>query len=255
MRRHGVVVSVVLALALGLASMGSSAASPTAVTNRSAGVSPAFSTASGQCSRAEANAVVDQHPNVNIFVLPDPVRQVLCGPFTGPGSNAMAVTIGAPTCWPSRTGRSSASPVATGSSCSNQPAYLVPPLVAVGSDIRETTAVHRSGDSRCFFNGGTRARIWHWDGNRFTVTPWKQVAPGRPSSPPYRGGFFKTPSGNIVCGYSPGPKDMPGGSVGCGIKSRLKPAPPRRPCRDGGYAGDRVYLNATGRVTRSLVCG
>ncbi len=36
---------------------------------------------------------------MNHFALPNPVRQVLCGPFTGAGSEAMAVTIGAPTCW------------------------------------------------------------------------------------------------------------------------------------------------------------
>ncbi len=61
-------------------------------------------------------------------------------------------------------------------------------------------------------------------------------------------GFFKTPSGNIVCFHSPGPKDMPRAFLGCGIKSGLVPAPPRRPCTDGGYAGDRVELLGTGPV-------
>ena len=61
-------------------------------------------------------------------------------------------------------------------------------------------------------------------------------------------GYFKTPSGNIVCYHSPGPKDMPQWFLGCGIKSGLKPAPPRRTCQEGGYAGDRVELFATGRV-------
>jgi hypothetical protein len=36
--------------------------------------------------------------------------------------------------------------------------------------------------------------------------------------------------------------------VHCGIHSKLKPAPPRRACAEGGYAGDRVNLQATGRV-------
>jgi hypothetical protein len=61
-------------------------------------------------------------------------------------------------------------------------------------------------------------------------------------------GYFKTPSGNIVCFYSGGPADMPRMFLGCGIRSGLKPAPPRRPCEEGGYAGDRVELSATGRV-------
>ena len=61
-------------------------------------------------------------------------------------------------------------------------------------------------------------------------------------------GYFKTPSGNIVCYHSPGPADLPRAFLGCGIKSGLKPAPPRRPCQDGDYAGDRVTLEATGRV-------
>jgi hypothetical protein len=61
-------------------------------------------------------------------------------------------------------------------------------------------------------------------------------------------GSFKTPSGNIVCFHSPGPKDRPRAFLGCGIKTGLKPAPPRRRCKEGGYAGDRVELFATGRV-------
>lgn len=61
--------------------------------------------------------------------------------------------------------------------------------------------------------------------------------------------YFKTPSGNIVCQFLPGPKDLPRGSLGCVIKSGLRPAPPRRTCREGGYAGDRVDLLATGRVS------
>jgi hypothetical protein len=61
---------------------------------------------------------------------------------------------------------------------------------------------------------------------------------------------FKTPSGNIVCltfldSGVPGPKQA---VVHCGIHSGLKPAPPRRPCQEGGYAGDRVSLLTTGRV-------
>jgi hypothetical protein len=156
---------------------------------------PSASIASSDCSEATARQVVEQHANVNIFILPNPVQQVLCGPFTGPGSNAMAVTIGAPTCWPIQNWAVFRFTAGDWQLVLNTPAYLVPPLVAVGPDIRETTGVHRTGDSRCFFNGGTRARIWHWDGARLVAGPWKQVTKGDP-----RPRYFYSPSHNIFCG-------------------------------------------------------
>ena len=56
--------------------------------------------AAQECSKETATRVVAEH-GPNPFVVDDPVTQVLCGPFTGPGSTAMAVTIGnTPTCWP-----------------------------------------------------------------------------------------------------------------------------------------------------------
>ncbi len=62
-------------------------------------------------------------------------------------------------------------------------------------------------------------------------------------------GSFKTPSSNIVCDYFIHIGSRASESnVGCVIKSGLRPAPPRRPCQDGGYAGDRVYLGVTGGV-------
>jgi hypothetical protein len=60
-------------------------------------------------------------------------------------------------------------------------------------------------------------------------------------------GYFKTPSGNIICFWVAGPDADPP-LVLCGVKSKLKPAPPRRTCTEGGYAGDRVLLLATGRT-------
>jgi hypothetical protein len=60
-------------------------------------------------------------------------------------------------------------------------------------------------------------------------------------------GYFKTPSGNIVCFWVAG-RDADPPLVVCGIKSKLRPAPPRRFCAEGGYAGDRVVLLATGRA-------
>jgi hypothetical protein len=145
---------------------------------RGGSISPGASTASSDCSAATARQVVEPRLDVNIFDLPDPVRQVLCGPFTGPGSNAMAVTIGAPTCWPVQNWAVFRFTAGDWQLVLNEPAYLIPPLVAVGSDIRETGAVHRSGDARCLPTGGTQARIWHWDGTRLVAGPWKQLTPG-----------------------------------------------------------------------------
>ena len=68
-------------------------------------------------------------------------------------------------------------------------------------------------------------------------------------------GYFKTPSGNMVCLHYVGAKDYPQAIVVCGIKSGLKPAPPRLPCKEGGYAGDRVELFVTGRAHAPTCAG
>ncbi|HEX6699399.1 MAG TPA: DUF6636 domain-containing protein [Gaiellaceae bacterium] len=62
-----------------------------------------------------------------------------------------------------------------------------------------------------------------------------------------RYGSFKTPSGNIVCGYG-------GGSIGCGIESGLRPAP-RNTCTDLDYSGKRLSLRTTGRAVIDLCAG
>lgn len=172
----------------------------------------------------------------------NPIGQVLCGPFAGAGSEAMAVTFNAPTCWSPQRWVVFRFSEGEWRVALDQSAFIFP-LVVVGADLRERRPVFRAGDPRCLPSGGSRARIWHWDGTRFTAGPWKQVTPGAVTS-----GYFKTPSGNIVCFHSPGARDLPRGIVVCGIKSGLKPAPPRRPCENGGYAGDRVELFATGRA-------
>ena len=211
----------------------------------SSAVSLSAPRAPAACSRATANQLVQQHRRLNRFVLPNPVRQVLCGPFTGPGSEAMAVTIGAPTCWGIQNWGVFMLTDGAWRLVLDQPAYLVPPLRSIGSGIRETTAAHRSGDSRCFPSGGTRSRIWRWNGSRLVAGPWKQVT----AADSYVYGSFKTPSSNIVCDYFIHIGSRASESnVGCVIKSGLRPAPPRRPCQDGGYAGDRVYLGVTGGV-------
>jgi hypothetical protein len=68
-------------------------------------------------------------------------------------------------------------------------------------------------------------------------------------------GYFKTPSGNIVCYHAPGRVDMSTAFVACGIKSKLRPPPPRKPCVDGGYAGDRITLMERGRPSVPACAG
>lgn len=243
MRSH--LLSATALLALILPSLGWAVGSTSAGSQSpTSAASPATSAASGACSRATAGRLVEKH-SLNRFVLPNPVSQVLCGPFTGPGSQAMAVTILAPTCWGFQNWAVFTFSGGAWGLVLDQPAYLVPPLVAVGSGIKETAAGHRPGDSHCFPSGGTRSRVWHWNGSRLAAGPWKQVTP----ADSYANGHFKTPSSNIVCSYFIHIGSRASESnVACVIKSGLRPAPTRRPCQDGGYAGDRVYLRVTGRV-------
>lgn len=46
------------------------------------------------------------------------------------------------------------------------------------SDIRETVSILRPGDQHCCPTGGTRSRIWHWNGTRLTAGAWKQSTAG-----------------------------------------------------------------------------
>jgi hypothetical protein len=62
-------------------------------------------------------------------------------------------------------------------------------------------------------------------------------------------GYFKTPSGNIVCFHSRE-------GVDCGIKSGLKPKPKARSCHgQGDFATDRISLGRTGRAIGGICAG
>ena len=96
-------------------------------------------------------------------------------------------------------------------------------LTAAGSDIRETVSIYRDGDSRCCPSGGTKARIWHWNGTRFVAG-----TPETKGEPEARG--FDSPSLNINCGMGDSPSF---GQVVC--QSRRPP--------------QMVKLTAAGRLT------
>ena len=154
---------------------------------------PAASTATADCSTATATQLVNQY-QLNNFLLQDPVQQVLCGPFTGPGSQAMAITIRAATCWLLQSWAVFRLAGSDWQLVMVQHAFVFP-LVAVGADIRETTPVFRSGDPRCVPSGGRHARTWHWNGTQLVAGAWKQTTQGAPVT----AARFFTPSHNIAC--------------------------------------------------------
>ena len=123
------------------------------------------------CSKATARVLVNQH-KLNVFLLPQPVVQMLCGPFTGPGSKAMAVTIGASTCW-SVQGWAVFSFSGGAWKLVHDEVAFIYPLVAIGTDLKETVPVFRSTDNRCNPTGGMKSRIWNWNGSSLTSTDWK----------------------------------------------------------------------------------
>jgi Family of unknown function (DUF6636) len=71
--------------------------------------------------------------------------------------------------------------------------------------------------------------------------------------PAPRYGAFKTPSRNIVCGYSIAPDRS--ASMECGIKSGLHPPPRRIHCLAGDPNDKRVSLRDSGRATPVLCAG
>jgi uncharacterized protein DUF6636 len=73
------------------------------------------------------------------------------------------------------------------------------------------------------------------------------------SEPSAKNGAFKTPSKNVVCGYSIAPSGE--ASLECGIKSGLKPPPKRVECDAGDPSDKRVSLRDTGRAVPVLCAG
>jgi Family of unknown function (DUF6636) len=101
---------------------------------------------------------------------------------------------------------------------------------------------YRYGVFRCTAKT-TGLRCVNATGNGFFLSrrhsyTFRQTAP--------RYGAFKTPSGNIVCGWSIAPGRS--GSIECGVGSGLKPPPAPLHCSAGDPNDKRVSLTATGRA-------
>jgi hypothetical protein len=189
------------------------------VASASASTSFATTTASGPCTEATARQLIAEH-GLNSFLLPNPVLQLLCGPFTGPGSQAMAIVVGPlPTCWPSQEWAVFSLTGGEWKLVLEQTRFIDPPLVAVGGDIRETAPIFRPGDSRCIPTGGSHARLWRWDGTRLVAGPWKQVKPPDPITDAQ----FYSPSRNLDCGMTDGPFSNGRPNVGVVVCWSLKP--------------------------------
>ena len=153
------------------------------------------SNAKADCSEATARQLVDQY-HLNDFLLPNPVVQVLCGSFTGASSEAMAITIGAPTCWGIQRWAVFSFTGGAWQLVLNQHRFIFP-LAAVGSTMKETSPVFRPGDPHCLPSGGKQSRIWHWDGTRLVAGPWKKTAKAKPKTVHiYQ---FRSPSHNLLC--------------------------------------------------------
>ena len=230
-----------------VAALGAAVVAPGAGADLPSGAAP-YDTAAARpaCSKAEATILVKRLRLGASDFVPMPVSGVLCGPFMGPGSRTMVALLVSGGASATFGGWAAFRPVGgmwrlvverTGGGR----------ITAAGSDLRETQWILREGDAHCCPTGGSKARLWRWNGRRFTAGAWKQVTPGAPPpAVPGFSGFFKTPSGNIVCGYGHGSK-FPRAFVGCRIKSGLEPPP--LPTRPGCFTTDDIGLRATGRTT------
>jgi hypothetical protein len=99
------------------------------------------------------------------------VFQVLCGPFAGPRSRIMVASYFGP-------GNSGVVDWAVFRAAGDLWQLVLTRhegvrLAAVRSDFEEIMSVYRSGDPRCCPSGGTRSRVWRWNGSRFVASAWK----------------------------------------------------------------------------------
>jgi hypothetical protein len=147
--------------------------------------------ATADCSKAAATEIV-LRLHLNDPEVADPVGKVLCGAFTGPGSQTMVVSL----IGPGNTGLIDWVVFRWAEDAwqflMKQPAAAS--ITTAGPDIRQTLPVYRPDDARCCPTGGTKTRIWHWNGTRFVAGPWKQLTKGKVVTE-----SFYTPSKNITC--------------------------------------------------------
>ena len=99
------------------------------------------------------------------------IVQLLCGPFTGPGSTAMVMSFRAPTCWGEQGWAMFRRVGGAWRLVKVQRGTFLFPFIVVDNDIQENAPAFRRGDSRCCPSGGRQGRIWHWNGRRLAQSP------------------------------------------------------------------------------------
>jgi hypothetical protein len=131
--------------------------------------------ASSACSSRTARTLVNKH-HLNDFQLQQPVQQLLCGHFAGAHSKAMVVGIAASTCWSPQQWAVFKFTRSRWKLVLDVHAFVYR-LVAVGHGIREKRPIFRSTDPRCVPSGGTRSRVWRWNGHRMAAGVWVRRPP------------------------------------------------------------------------------
>jgi hypothetical protein len=202
--------SLLVVLAIG-AAIG--AASPAVVAKGA----PSRSTIGGACSRSTAVRVLLHYrllvrdPSIS-----RPIRQVLCGAFSGPGSRAMAVSLSSATCRPVvgweafRLAGGGWQRLPGGS----HPGILLDKIVKSGSQILEVEPKPRKGETVCLATD-ERSRPFRWNGSRLVPGPWT-VIPGVTVVGPGEGYLsFLSPGGRLWCEIE---KSKVANDVFCGSK-------------------------------------
>jgi hypothetical protein len=123
----------------------------------------------GRCTRSSARQLIEQRHIADSYDNRDPAAQVFCGPFTGPNSHAMVVSLRLPSCglsvgwlvFRSVDGRWKRVLNHNGG------AYLT----RSGRKILEWQGVLGPHDGHCF-PSSARVRVWHWNGARLVHGGW-----------------------------------------------------------------------------------
>lgn len=135
------------------------------------------------------------------------IVQLLCGPFTGPGSTAMVMSFRAPTCWGEQGWAMFRHVGGTWRLVKVQRGTFLFPFIVVDNDIQENSPAFRRGDPRCLPSGGRQGRIWHWNGKRLAPSPigWMLLTTDRPGGG--GGGLYSPLPGRISCTMKDGDED------------------------------------------------
>jgi hypothetical protein len=135
------------------------------------------------------------------------IAQLLCGPFTGPGSTAMVMSFRAPTCWGEQGWAMFRRVGGTWRLVTVRRGTFLFPFLVVDNDIQENSPVFRRGDARCLPSGGRQGRIWHWNGRRLAPSPigWMLLTTDKPGGG--GGGLYSPLPGRISCNMKDGDED------------------------------------------------